>query len=688
MSRFFRDFFRLIGRYRRGLFITVTVLFGVYCVLLFTSYRLSTNSEFCDNCHYEESFVQSWKESAHSDVECHTCHLPPTFGAKVDRSMKAIDAAWRYAWGLHTKIPRAEIDDRTCLQEGCHDARLIEGPVEFVKGILFDHAGHMGKDIRGMTLHCTSCHSQIVQGSHMEVTRETCFLCHFKNLPEGEAIAGCSCHDAPADTVVHEGFRFKHTQYLGLGVVCEECHVSVTSGEGNVPKRTCMTCHNARLDAYDDKAFLHRKHVAEHDVNCSDCHEAIEHGDMKLVRSLETTCTSCHTGSHDTQRDLFMGIGARGVEPYPSIMFKAQVGCDGCHRGSQSGRPGGGKVATVAGESCVLCHGRGFDKMLDDWKETVDDYMARIAPLEREGRAAWKRASSARKEKARERYEQAEYNLDFLRRGHGEHNLVYTKLILLQVQDDLNAMLDTLSPGRKKEEMLAFREDDLRGNCTKSCHANLRKTTIVEFAGMKMTHNDHVYKHNMECTYCHDNSLTHGAVKLTRENCLGCHHSQENVECITCHAQQERMLAGTGGFGIEETPSLMEDVACEDCHTDLHGGNNRKATLAACADCHEEGYEEMVADWQSETEPVVDEIRSSLDDLRPLIVSARSRGIPADSIRAAQKQINIARARLEQVVNDKSRGAHNVEFAGLLLDAARTDLSTARRLVGKGAAGR
>ena len=33
---------------------------------------------------------------------------------------------------------------------------------------------------RGRQFRCTRCHSQIVVGTHIEVTESTCFLCHFR----------------------------------------------------------------------------------------------------------------------------------------------------------------------------------------------------------------------------------------------------------------------------------------------------------------------------------------------------------------------------------------------------------------------------------------------------------------------------------------------------------------------------
>ncbi len=670
MGGFFRDFTRLIGRYRRGLFSSFLVACVLWMGALFTSYQLSTQSGFCDNCHFEEPYITSWEESSHADVDCHACHMPVGFGGKLDRSYQAIVSTWRYMWGSHDNLPRAEIDDQNCLQSGCHDDRLIQGTIEYEKGILFDHADHMGEEVRGMTLGCTSCHSQIVQGSHMEVTRETCYLCHFKNLPRGEAIAGCSCHGAPEDLVVHGGFEFKHAQYLTLGVRCQECHIDVAEGNGEVPRAICMTCHNARLEAYEDEAFIHRKHVEEHDVDCASCHESITHRDVKLVRSLETTCTGCHSGSHNPQRDMFMGIGALGVDPYPSVMFKAQVGCEGCHRGENTTGEVGERIATASGEACVMCHGRGFDNVLTGWKETVDDYNRAIGPLLKEAQGAYKRASAGSREPYREALERAEHNVKFIREGHGEHNLVYTKLVLVKVQEDLNSVLSGLNPGQATRTPLAFTEDDLRGNCTQSCHANLRKTKRVSFKGLELTHRDHVYKHNLECTYCHDNSIEHGYVKLERENCLACHHSQENRECSDCHKLQHSMFAGVGGFGVEETPSIMVDLDCSDCHADLHGGNNRAATLETCVECHEDGYEEFVVEWQSETDERVIVVDERLTDIRQLALTGRSRGITSDSIRVAEKYMTEALSHIEIVKGDRSRGVHNIEFVDLLLETA------------------
>jgi hypothetical protein len=54
---------------------------------------------------------------------------------------------------------------------------------------------------------------------------------------------------------------------------------------------------------------------------------------------------------------------------------------------------------------------------------------------------------------------------------------------------------------------LAF-SGGLRGNYTASCHANLKKAKIVRFEGLELTHNDHVYKHNLACTFADNSGCT------------------------------------------------------------------------------------------------------------------------------------------------------------------------------------
>ena len=101
-----------------------------------------------------------------------------------------------------------------------------------------------------MQLRCTSCHSQIVQGTHMAVTPSTCFLCHFKDEPFNEGLAACThCHQIPTKEYdLGGGIKFTHELAYEKGVDCINCHVDVIRGKGEVPRERCPVCHNRESD--------------------------------------------------------------------------------------------------------------------------------------------------------------------------------------------------------------------------------------------------------------------------------------------------------------------------------------------------------------------------------------------------------------------------------------------------------
>ena len=116
---------------------------------------------------------------------------------KVRGKMLGLVQLAKYLTGTESPRPAAEIPDASCLRSGCHDTRVLAGRVDF-DGIPFDHAPHLERLRRGKRLRCTSCHSQIVQGTHMTVTQSTCFLCHFKDEFFNEGLAACTrCHQIP-----------------------------------------------------------------------------------------------------------------------------------------------------------------------------------------------------------------------------------------------------------------------------------------------------------------------------------------------------------------------------------------------------------------------------------------------------------------------------------------------------------
>ncbi len=240
----------------------------------------TSRSEFCLSCHIMEPYYQSWQESSHANVACIKCHFPPGAAEKVRGKMLGLVQLSKYITRSEGPRPVAEIADASCLRSGCHETRTLAGRVDF-HGIPFDHTPHLENLRRGKQLRCTSCHSQIVQGSHMSVTTSTCFLCHFKDEHFNEGLGACTrCHQIPEETFELGGnVTFSHELAFEKGVDCQNCHGDLIRGNGEVPQRTCQSCHNRQIDyeKFADHELMHQIHVTDHKVECLDCHGEIEH---------------------------------------------------------------------------------------------------------------------------------------------------------------------------------------------------------------------------------------------------------------------------------------------------------------------------------------------------------------------------------------------------------------------------
>ena len=255
--------------------------------------------------------------------------------------------------------PAAEVPDASCLRSGCHETRLLSGRVEYA-GIHFDHAPHMGETRRGMQLRCTSCHSQIVQGKHMAVTATTCFLCHFKDEPFNEGLAACThCHQIPEKQYdLGGGVKFTHELAYKKGVDCISCHADVIRGKGEVPRERCLVCHNREGDLarIGDYAFMHAKHVAQHAVDCLDCHLRIEHSfDKERLVHAAADCASCHLDPHKAQIEMFEGTGTKTIPGHAGGMTVTRVTCRTCHRVKEV-TPTGAVLWKASAQVCSMCH--------------------------------------------------------------------------------------------------------------------------------------------------------------------------------------------------------------------------------------------------------------------------------------------------------------------------------------------
>ncbi len=427
------------------------VLFLIFSIGMF---EFSTSPYFCSSCHIMKPYYEAWKTSKHNHVPCVECHYPPELREKLWLKFQALSQVVKYVTRTYSSKPYAEISDASCLRKGCHEKRLLEGQVIFKRGIKFDHKPHLTQERRGKKLRCTSCHSQIVVGNHMEVTESTCFLCHFKGRVSGrveEPLGGCpSCHTAPKGDIEFEGVTFNHMDFVGeRNVACQNCHLDAIQGNGEAPKDRCFQCHNdeKRLSKYDDTVFIHRTHVTEHKVECTHCHFEIKHKVRTAVEPLQYDCSICHENKHNATKQMYAGTGAKGVERMPSVMFLAQVDCIGCHKVPEVGSGEAeftGQTYKASESACIGCHGEDYEGVLDEWKSTVSEALDEAAPLiDRAAELA--RNISIRNDdyrKAMIKLNRARYNYKFVQLGNGFHNVDYAEAVIDKVKEDAKEAIE------------------------------------------------------------------------------------------------------------------------------------------------------------------------------------------------------------------------------------------------------
>lgn len=251
----------------------VVVVTGLYLYQTQVAFQDPKN---CTACHFIVPYYKKWETSSHNMVPCLKCH--------EYSYERALAAQFLFLAGSYNPRPLTDVPDKNCLQSECHDKRLIASNVSFTKrGINFDHKTHFNKMKRGISLHCRSCHSDIVQGEHLKVSMNVCYLCHFKGVSHDQAQTGCpSCHTAPAKSVMYKGKAFSHEAAAKAGFKCNKCHVEVTKGDGVTARDKCYFCHVDREEKYGDINLIHDKHVTQKQIDCLYCHSKIEHGKITM----------------------------------------------------------------------------------------------------------------------------------------------------------------------------------------------------------------------------------------------------------------------------------------------------------------------------------------------------------------------------------------------------------------------
>jgi nitrate/TMAO reductase-like tetraheme cytochrome c subunit len=468
------------------------VLFGIMNV---AAVETTSQSWFCNSCHIMNPYYSTWQHGSHKDVACVSCHIPPgaenLIFAKLNGAGQVVDDLLART---NTK-PSAVVSDASCTRAGCHNVETVRAKKIEKPTYKFDHGKHLGRQYRGINIHCTTCHAHIKSDKHFDVSPTTCITCHMHGpeaapgktttlvdwaKPEastqavqkaevitpaepapaaaadakasGEKVAprDCKgCHNPPEKEINYHGLRVLHSEYLQYGARCESCHSGVTENSRPVRDEQCFGCHEFGMERLGSVEQTHKIHsdAGHHKVECFNCHGMSRHGpEAQKVDADQLVCQSCHKGQHAIQQrnykrdeDVTVASMANGLlspgAPAVSPMFLAHVACSGCHikTTAERNRPGSGATVTLAdAKACDNCHKPGASEQVPLWQRNTKALYEGVSKM----LPVEDRTLDDRQQKL---VADARQLLDLVRvdGSWGVHNPRYTQRLLEQAQKDL-----------------------------------------------------------------------------------------------------------------------------------------------------------------------------------------------------------------------------------------------------------
>lgn len=466
---------------------------------------------FCGTCHIMtypsiiNKQYELWKKSKHNETACVTCHYGPDKSKATGDTTAGHLPSQPPQYFTHLKIggdvvqTRAKIDDATCMTDNCHgkpDDQFKTKKIQFTEKVTFVHQPHFEakNQIKGQKIGCTNCHRHETNLKKFEVSKDSCYLCHFMGTKLNEARSRCElCHklpeapikikaptqepkddwDSDKDTSKTEPTQgepaqtkpITHAMLKQAGVACTSCHfelvqsgtgatysaffengilkTAVVYGVGQIKKENCLACHDKEKDLKQAMAMelMHQRHTTDKTARCLDCHQPVVHIKAKLEERLPQDddpvllagCMTCHPVPHYYQRVLTSGYKNPAYGHVPDSMYGTSVNCLGCHN-EQITLPKGQTVLKASGKTCVSCHDKTYEKTLKEWKAELNDKIKSISQMEKEILKTLDnvktRLSKDKLNEAMGQLKEAQEDLKIVQFGNGVHNKKYALMLL------------------------------------------------------------------------------------------------------------------------------------------------------------------------------------------------------------------------------------------------------------------
>lgn len=154
--------------------------FATTGLLLFSagSFWWTSQPSFCDGCHVMNRYVDTWKASAHSDVNCENCHINPGLFSFLGGKIAGLQVVMNYIRGEYEDYSfNASVANAACLQ--CHGDLLKKNFTDKESSVTVSHFHIIQNGGKCMNCHSTVAHgSAVPPGSATFPTMDTCMRCH------------------------------------------------------------------------------------------------------------------------------------------------------------------------------------------------------------------------------------------------------------------------------------------------------------------------------------------------------------------------------------------------------------------------------------------------------------------------------------------------------------------------------
>jgi hypothetical protein len=293
--------------YRRAWFswAVVIAIIAVILAVLVLPVAAQDTVAYCTSCKAMKPAEKTWAASAHKDVSCTACHIPPGAVAEARWRVREARNVWADYLGMPSGTDRGQLPtNANCLK--CHPLSKIPNENGTVR---MNHKLHL--NLRGLV--CADCHDTVSHkkpGQPEGVRMLTCSMCHNE---QGAPDKCTFCHITPPPENAHApDFATGHGKEARLNEAeCLRCH--------HDKKNFCDKCHQSAPASHYSGSwrYTHAKDATADPGSCEACHD-------------KAYCAQCHQVNHPSDWIQTHGpVAKKG--PSACLVCHPQGMCDRCH---------------------------------------------------------------------------------------------------------------------------------------------------------------------------------------------------------------------------------------------------------------------------------------------------------------------------------------------------------------------